>query len=47
MDSQHFVKPTSPSFMPRIKEEVVERAGYKIDPPEKSTFQIDDIRLHI
>jgi len=44
MDSQHFVKPTSPSFMPRIKEEVVERAGYKIDPPEKSTFQIDDIR---
>lgn len=44
MDSQHFVKPTKPSLFPKINNAIVERVGYKIDTPDKQTFEIDDNR---
>jgi len=44
MDSQHFVKPTLPSFKSRINEGIVKRSSEIIENPEKSTFQVDNTR---
>ena len=44
MDSQHFAKPTSPSFMPFINEDALRIAGQKIEAPEKRIVPSEDPR---
>ena len=44
MDAQHFVRPTNPSFMPIINEDVLKRAGERIEAPEKKIVPLEDIR---
>jgi hypothetical protein len=44
MDSQQFVRPTNPSFMPIINEHALRIAGEKIEAPEKKIVALEDIR---
>ena len=44
MDSQQFVRPTNPSFMPIINERALRIAGEKIEAPEKKIVPLEDIR---
>ena len=44
MDSQQFVRPSNPSFMPIINEQVVRKAAQKIEAPEKKIVPVEDVR---
>ena len=44
MDSQQFVRPTKPSFMPIINEHALSIAAQKIEAPEKKIVPVEDIR---
>jgi len=44
MDSQQFVRPTNPSFMPIINEHALRIAGEKIEAPEKRIGPVEDVR---
>ena len=44
MDSQHFVRPTNPSFMPIINEGALRMAAERIEAPEKKIVPLEDIR---
>ena len=44
MDSQHFVRPTNPSFMPIINEDALRMAAERIEAPEKKIVPLEDIR---
>jgi len=44
MDSQQFVRPTKPSFMPIINEHALRMAAQKIEAPEKKIVPVEDIR---
>lgn len=44
MDSQQFVRPTRPSFMPIINEHALRMAGEKIEAPEKRIVPVEDVR---
>jgi hypothetical protein len=44
MDSQQFVRPTKPSFMPIINEHALRIAAEKIEAPEKQIVPVEDIR---
>ena len=44
MDSQHFAKPTSPSFMPFLNEEALSLMGRRIELPDKRILPSEDVR---
>lgn len=44
MDSQRFVKPTSPSLMPFINETALSLMGRRIEVPDKRIVPLEDIR---
>jgi hypothetical protein len=44
MDSQQFVMPTKPSFMPIINDHLVSKAARQIEVPEKRIVPVEDIR---
>lgn len=44
MDSQQFVRPTNPSFMPIINEHALKMASEKIEAPEKRIVPVEDVR---
>ena len=44
MDSQQFVRPTNPSFMPIINEGALRMAAERIEAPEKKIVPLEDIR---
>lgn len=44
MDSQQFVMPTKPSFMPIINDNVVSKAARQMEVPEKRIVPVEDIR---
>lgn len=44
MDSQHFAKPTSPSFTPFINERALSLMGKRVEVPDKRVVPSEDIR---